>query len=115
MKNKINLLIFLFLLQKSTSANYDDDAYVSIDEEEYARPSACRGFCDESGNREKRSNSPVKSRIVDVMMSTKALPLGPDQPDFFSFLRDQYELPKGEYAFLFSSSSHFLYPSLQDR
>lgn len=99
MKNKIILLTFLYLLQKSSSFNYDDDSYVSIDEEEYAKPSVCRGYCDENNNREKRSNSPVRSRIVDTMMSSKILPLNPNEPDLFGFLRDQYELPKGEYKF----------------
>lgn len=102
MKNKIIIFTFLYLLQKVSSfVDEDQDAYVSIDEEEYARPIKCRGFCEESGNREKRSSSPVKSRIIDTMLSTEMLPLRPDEPDLFAFLRDQYELPKGKYAILF--------------
>lgn len=105
MKTKKIFLIFLFLLENSTSFTYNDEAYVSIDEEEYAIPSACRGYCGENSFREKRmSDSPMKSRVIDAMLSTRILPLRPDEPDVFSFLRDQYELPKGEYAFSIKQS-----------
>lgn len=98
MKTVTIFLTFLYLVQ-STSSYYNDDGYVTIEDEEYAIPSPCNGYCEENSFRGKRSGFSVKSRVVDVMMSTKVLPLRPDAPDLFSFLRDQYDLPKGEYLF----------------
>nr|XP_021182608.2 glucose dehydrogenase [FAD, quinone] [Helicoverpa armigera] len=94
MKTVTIFLTYLYLLQ-STSSYYNDDGYVTVEDEEYAIPSPCNGYCEENSFRGKRSGFSVKSRVVDVMMSTKVLPLRPDTPDLFSFLRDQYDLPKG--------------------
>ncbi|CAH1641210.1 unnamed protein product [Spodoptera littoralis] len=95
MKNNILFLIFFYLLQNSSSSVYNYEEYVTVEEEDYAVPRECRGYCDENGFREKRSGSQVKSHVLEAMMSTKVLPLKKDEPDIFAFLRDQYELPKG--------------------
>ncbi|XP_075983425.1 glucose dehydrogenase [FAD, quinone]-like [Anticarsia gemmatalis] len=96
MKNKIFLIIFLTFLGSVSLSDYVDEATVDIDNEHYAQPSACSGYCGEYSSRGKRlTDSPPKSRILDAMLSSKMLPLRPDEPDFLSFLRDKYELPKG--------------------
>ncbi|XP_028043358.1 glucose dehydrogenase [FAD, quinone]-like [Bombyx mandarina] len=91
---KIHIALFTILFIR-IFGDSDDDVTVSIDDEEYAVPMPCREFCD-NGVREKRiANSPVKSKILDVMMKTPQLHLDPAEPDVLSFLRDKYELPKG--------------------
>lgn len=101
MKINILFLILFYLLQNSSSYDYNYEEYVTVEEENYAVPRECRGYCDENGFREKRSGSQVKSHVLEAMMSTKVLPLKKDEPDIFAFLRDQYELPKGMYKIYF--------------
>lgn len=97
MKNKIVLLIFLQFLRSVTLSGYEDEAFVEVDEDGYAKSISCRGHCSENREREKRlADPPLKSRILDTMKSTQMLPLRPDEPDLLSFLRDKYELPKGK-------------------
>lgn len=92
----INLFIFIFLIVKSSASEYDE-ATVTVDEEDYARSWECRGYCGENVFRSGRLNdSPMKSRVLDAMMSSKILPLTKDKPDLFSSFTDQYDLPKGE-------------------
>lgn len=95
-------IIYIFLivfLRNSAALSYsdsahDEEAFVSV-ENDYAVPILCKDFCREN-NREKRfTNTPMKSRIIDVMKMTPTLHINPAEPDIFSFLRDKYELPKG--------------------
>ncbi|XP_026740781.1 glucose dehydrogenase [FAD, quinone]-like [Trichoplusia ni] len=91
----INLFIFIFLIVKISASEYDE-ATVTVDEEDYARSWECRGYCGENVFRSGRLNdSPMKSRVLDAMMSSKILPLTKDKPDLFSSFTDQYDLPKG--------------------
>ncbi|CAB3220582.1 unnamed protein product [Arctia plantaginis] len=96
MKWKILSLIYLQILISAT-LSYNKEATGAVETNDDAEPTVCRSSCGKYNRekREKRNGVPWKSRILDVMLSTKMLPLMPDAPDILSFLRDKYELPKG--------------------
>lgn len=76
-------------------SDQDDEATVTVDESEYANPKNCDDNC-ANYERQKRADTRVNSRIIDVMMATPQFQLNSAEEDVFSFLRDKYELPKGE-------------------
>lgn len=53
-------------------------------------------FLGEDGARQKRMANFTRSRIVEAMLKTPMIYLNSAEPDPLSFLRDQYDLPKGK-------------------
>lgn len=93
------VVVFFIALQNVLSYSeflQDYEAYVSVEDEhlEYAVPIQCTEFCSQ-GTRDKREDSPGRSRFIDAMLKSPSLNLDPANTDFLSITRDRYELPEG--------------------
>ncbi|KAI8442286.1 hypothetical protein MSG28_005840 [Choristoneura fumiferana] len=86
--------------ESDPDAVVDNELKVDVFEEfgivdDYAVPMVCNEPHCQNAVRERRSKNSVRSRVVEVMLNTTMYPLNPAERDIFSFMRDQYELPKG--------------------
>lgn len=95
----IYIFVTIFLVNSAvlsySDSSYDEEAYVSIEEKDYAVPIPCKEFCGVNKRDKRLTNTPIRSRIVEAMKMTRSLHINPAEPDIFSLFRDKYELPKG--------------------
>lgn len=89
------LVLFLYNIIVIDS-NYSDKGTISIEEYQYANPLPCNEFC-EVNTRAKRSSTPIRSKILEVMKKTPTLHVNPPERSIFDFISDKYELPKGKF------------------
>lgn len=94
----IAIILFAYCVGLINSDVFDEFAIV----EDYAVPMVCNEPHCPKPVRERRSKNSVRSRVVEVMLNTTMFPLNPAEHDILSFMRDQYELPKGNFTFLYN-------------
>lgn len=94
---RLYILALLITVLNYSESLYNEDPYLSIEEEEYAVPVPCKEYCSPNVRETRQAHSHITSRIIDVMKLTPTLHINPAEPDIFSLLRDKYELPKGKF------------------
>lgn len=98
-----NAVVLFIALQNVLSYSQfledNDEAYVRVDEEypEYAVPIQCDQYCTKE-TRDKRQYTPGRSRVIDAMLKSPTFNISSNQPEFFSVLKDRYDLPEGMYS-----------------
>lgn len=87
----------VLLLFRRLDGGFADDGSVLVDETRYAVPVACGGAYCEGARRRRQAR--VKSRLLDAMLQTPMLRVGPDDrgKDIFTLFSDEYDIPQREF------------------
>ncbi|CAG9104685.1 unnamed protein product [Plutella xylostella] len=87
-------LVLLLFRRLDGALGFTEDGSVSVDETRYAVPVACGGAYCEGARRRRQAR--VKSRLLDAMLQTPMLRVGPDDrgKDIFTLFSDEYDIPE---------------------